>query len=50
MNIILPVLPELIRLRHHELLRQAEQHRRTRQARAVPATRRWVRRGPLDLH
>ncbi|WP_167530321.1 hypothetical protein [Microbispora hainanensis] len=47
MNLILPVLPELIRLRHHELLRQAEQHRRTR---AVPATRRRVRRGPLDLH
>ncbi|MEN3534722.1 hypothetical protein AAH991_06390 [Microbispora sp. ZYX-F-249] len=34
MNLILPVLPELIHLRHHELLRQAEQHRRNR---AVPA-------------
>ncbi|MBX6381866.1 MAG: hypothetical protein IRZ07_02660 [Microbispora sp.] len=48
MNLIVSVLPELIHLRHHELLRQAEQHRQYRQARAVPATRRWVRRGPLD--
>ncbi|WP_283244711.1 hypothetical protein [Microbispora sp. H11081] len=27
MNLVLLVLPELMHLRHHELLRQAEQHR-----------------------
>ncbi|WP_259401674.1 MULTISPECIES: hypothetical protein [unclassified Microbispora] len=30
MHLILPVLPELIHLRHHELLQQAEQHRQIR--------------------
>ncbi|WP_167521341.1 hypothetical protein [Microbispora triticiradicis] len=44
MNPILPVLSELIHLRHHELLREAEQHRRT-----FPAITRRARRRRFDL-
>nr|WP_191910297.1 hypothetical protein [Microbispora cellulosiformans] len=50
MNPLLPVLPELIHLRHHELLQEAEQHRRTFPAtRPVPAGTRRARRRWLTL-